>query len=103
MHNPDEDPIVAEIRRIREEHAAKFGYNIKLMSADTKRRARVLREMFAPHQFADENAKINELADADPEIRRIREEYAAKFGYDLKLRRFTAQDEAQRSRSRERR
>jgi len=81
MHTPDEDPIVAEVRRIREEYAAKFGYDMKLIDEDTKRRARVLRELFAPHDLADEN-------DDDPnvaEVRRIREEYAAKFGFDMKL------------------
>jgi hypothetical protein len=30
MHTPDEDPIVAEVRRFREEYAAKFGYDLKL-------------------------------------------------------------------------
>jgi hypothetical protein len=93
MHTPDEDPIVAEVRRFREEYAARFGYDMKLIDEDTKRRARVLREMFAPHD-QDENAKINELADDEPEVRLIREEYAAKFGYDLKLRRFAARNEA---------
>jgi hypothetical protein len=102
MHTPYEDPIVAEIRREREEYAAKFGYDIKLMNEDTKRRARVLREFFAPHD--------QEPADDDnpAEVQRIREEYAAKFGFDLKqmdedrkrrareLRaRFAAQDEAE--------
>jgi hypothetical protein len=77
----DDDPIVAEVRRVREEKAAKFGYDMKLIDEDTKRRARVLRELFAPHSLADEK-------DDDPnvaEVRRIREEYAAKFGFDLTL------------------
>jgi hypothetical protein len=101
MHTPDEDPIVAEVRRIREEYAAKFGYDMKLIDEDTKRRARVLRELFAPHDLADE--KDDDPNDA--ELRRIREEYATKFGFDLKLidakrrarelrPRFAAQDEA---------
>jgi hypothetical protein len=90
MHPLDNDPIVAEVRRIREEYAAKFGYDIKLMNEDTKRRARVLRALFAPHDPADENANLNELTEDDPnigEVRRILEEYAAKFGYDMKLKR----------------
>jgi hypothetical protein len=85
MHTPDEDPIVAEVRREREEYAAKFGYDMELIIADTKRRARVLRALFA-HDQAAENANINELAD-DPnvaEVRRIVEEYTTKFGYDMK-------------------
>jgi hypothetical protein len=76
MHTPDEDPIVAEVRRIREEYAAKFGYDMKLIDQDTKRRARVLRELFAPHDLVDD--KDDDPNDA--ELRRIREEYAAKFG-----------------------
>ena len=96
MHTPDEDPIVAEIRREREEYAAKFGYDMKLMDEDTKRRARVLRELFAPHDLADEN-------DDDPndaELRRIREEYATKFGFDLKRVEEDAQRRARESRAR---
>jgi hypothetical protein len=92
MHTPDEDPIVAEVRREREEYAAKFGYDMKLINEDTKRRGRVLRELFAPHLLTDEE-------DDDPndaEVRRIREEYAAKFGFDLKL-----IDEAAKRRARE--
>ena len=77
----DDDPIVAEIRREREEYAAKFGYDIKRMSEDTKRRGRVLRELFAPHLLTDE--KDDDPNDA--ELGRIREEYATKFGFDLKL------------------
>jgi hypothetical protein len=80
MHTPDEDPIVAEVRREREEYAAKFGYDMKLINEDTKRRGRVLRELFGPHDLADE--KDDDPNDA--ELRRIREEYAAKFGFDLK-------------------
>jgi hypothetical protein len=32
MNQPnDQDPILAEVRREREEYAAKFGYDLKLM------------------------------------------------------------------------
>ena len=31
-----EDPLVAEVRRIRQEHAARFGYNLDLIVADLK-------------------------------------------------------------------
>ena len=97
MHTPDEDPIVAEVRREREEYAAKFGYDMKLIIADTKRRARVLRELFAPHDPADENANMREpVIDDDPEVQRIREEFAAKFGFDLKQ-----MDEDRKRRARE--
>jgi hypothetical protein len=81
MHTPDEDPIVAEVRREREEYAAKFGYDMKLINEDTKRRGRVLRELFGPHDHADE--KDDDPNDA--ELRRIREEYATKFGFDMKI------------------
>ena len=76
----DDDPIVAEVRRVREEYAAKFGYDLKRMDEDTKRRGRVLRELFAPHLLTDEEDDPNDVA-----LRRIREEYATKFGFDLKL------------------
>jgi hypothetical protein len=84
MHTPDEDPIVAEVRREREEYAARFGYDMKLINEDTKRRARVLRELFAPHDQAHERSNMTEPADDDDpqELQRIREEYAAKFGFD---------------------
>ena len=81
MYTPDEDPIVAEVRREREEYAAKFGYDMKLINEDTKRRGRVLRELFGPYDLADE--KDDDPNDA--ELHRIREEYATKFGFDLNL------------------
>jgi hypothetical protein len=34
------DPIVAEVRKVRQEHAAKFGYNIKAIVEDARRRQR---------------------------------------------------------------
>ncbi|MEA3178659.1 MAG: hypothetical protein QOI59_2182 [Gammaproteobacteria bacterium] len=35
----DDDPIIAEIRRIREEWLAKFGYDMNLLMEDLTRRA----------------------------------------------------------------
>ena len=32
-----EDPVVQEVRRIRQEHAAKFDYDLKAIFADLKR------------------------------------------------------------------
>jgi hypothetical protein len=32
------DPIVEEVRRIREEHAARFGYDLKAIYDDLKKR-----------------------------------------------------------------
>lgn len=36
----DDDPVVAEIRRYREEYLASFGYNMKLVAEDILRRQR---------------------------------------------------------------
>jgi hypothetical protein len=33
-----EDSIVNEVRRVRDEHAAKFGYNIRKIAEDAKKR-----------------------------------------------------------------
>ena len=49
----DDDPIVAEVRRIREEYAAKFGFDLKQMDEDRKRRARELRARFAAQDEAE--------------------------------------------------
>jgi len=35
----DDDPIIAEIRRIREEWLARFGYDMNLLMEDLRRRA----------------------------------------------------------------
>jgi len=48
----DDDPIVAEVRREREEHAAKFGYDMKRVNEDRKRRIRELRARFGLHDKA---------------------------------------------------
>lgn len=37
---PMNDPIVTEVRRIREQRAAKFGFDPKRMMADARRRER---------------------------------------------------------------
>ena len=34
------DPIVTEVRRIREQRAAKFGFDLKRIMADARRRER---------------------------------------------------------------
>ena len=36
-----EDPIVAEVRRIRQEHAARFGYDLDLIVEDLKAQEQV--------------------------------------------------------------
>jgi hypothetical protein len=35
---PDEDPIVSEVRRIREEHAAQFNFDPRAIMEDYQRR-----------------------------------------------------------------
>ena len=35
---PDDDPIVAEVRRAREEYAAKFNFDLRLIFDDLKHR-----------------------------------------------------------------
>jgi hypothetical protein len=35
----DDDPIIAEIRRFREEYLASFGYDMKLLLEDVRRHA----------------------------------------------------------------
>jgi len=58
MHTLDNDPIVAEIRRAREEYAASLGHDIQLIVADTNRRGQALDEAVArldgdPNALAD--------------------------------------------------
>jgi hypothetical protein len=35
---PDDDPIVAEVRRVREELAARFNYDLRAICEDARRR-----------------------------------------------------------------
>ena len=64
MIQPDEDndPIVAEVRREREEYAASLGYDIQLIVADTNRRGQALHEAIA-RLDEDPNA-LNDLLDS---------------------------------------
>ena len=36
---PDEDPVIAEARRAREEYAARFGFNLEAIFEDLKQHA----------------------------------------------------------------
>jgi hypothetical protein len=38
-HEHDNDPIVSEVRRFREEYLASFGYDMNLVAEDIKRHA----------------------------------------------------------------
>jgi hypothetical protein len=62
MHAPENDPIVAEIRREREEYAASLGHDIQLIVADTNRRGQALHEAIA-RLDEDPNA-LNDLLDS---------------------------------------
>jgi hypothetical protein len=62
MHAPDNDPIVAEIRREREEYAASLGHDIQLIVADTNRRGQALHEAIT-RLDEDPNA-LNDLLDS---------------------------------------
>jgi hypothetical protein len=44
----DDDAIVAEVRREREEYAAKFGFDLKLIEERANQRVRALRAGLAP-------------------------------------------------------
>jgi hypothetical protein len=53
-----EDPIVAEVRRVREELAARFNYDVKAMFADMRKRQaalgdRLVRRDTKPDPIAD--------------------------------------------------
>ena len=41
-----DDPIVAEVRRIREEHAEKFGYDLEAIVADLQAREAQSEDVF---------------------------------------------------------
>jgi hypothetical protein len=76
----DDDPIVAEVRRIREEIAASCDYDYDRIAEYVRQQANEIRE----RMWADVYGRPSD----DPivaEIHREREEYAAKFGYDMKL------------------
>jgi hypothetical protein len=45
-----EDPIVAEVRRIREELAARFGFDVKAIFADLRSRQAALGERLVSRQ-----------------------------------------------------
>jgi hypothetical protein len=50
-----QDPIVDEVRRIREEHAARFGYDVDAIYADLKRiekESNEPRSSFGPRRLA---------------------------------------------------
>jgi hypothetical protein len=61
MDTQDNDPIVAEIRRHREEYAASLDYDIKLITADTNRRGKALAEAMS-RRDKDPNAIIDLLS-----------------------------------------
>ena len=60
-----EDPIVAEIRRIREEHAARFNYDLWAIYEDLKAQERKSGRKFVsypPRRISPEDQTANEPA-----------------------------------------
>jgi hypothetical protein len=49
----DDDPIVAEVRRIREEIAAKFDYDYGRIAEYVRQQAKEIRERMATHDVTD--------------------------------------------------
>jgi hypothetical protein len=72
-----EDPVVEEIRRIRQEHAAQFDYDLKAIFADLKRteeaRDQQQSPLLTPREPQDgENAEPNPgLHEAEPRLTRF--------------------------------
>lgn len=68
-----EDPVVQEVRRIRQEHAAKFDYDLKAIFADLKRteEARDPQQspLLTPQEAQDEAA--SDSAQPEPRLARF--------------------------------
>ena len=61
-----DDPIVAEVRRIRQEHAARFGYDLDLIVQDLKAQEKASDRQFIrlpPRRLADQTTEP--LAETD--------------------------------------
>jgi len=59
-----EDPIVAEVRKYREENAARFGYNIRAIAEDAKKREQESGRKLV--SFAREEGKVNQPGSKPP-------------------------------------
>jgi hypothetical protein len=60
-----EDPIVAEIRRIRQEHSARFNYDLRAICEDLKEQERKSGRQFVsypPRRIPPEDRTANEPA-----------------------------------------
>jgi hypothetical protein len=56
---PDEDPVVAEVRRAREELAAKFDYDLRSMMSDYQRRQATNGRTYAsPSDIQADSARV---------------------------------------------
>ncbi len=55
-----DDPIVAEVRRIRQEHAARFGYDLDLIVQDLKAQEKASGRQYIrlpPRRLSDQTTK----------------------------------------------
>jgi hypothetical protein len=59
-----EDPIVAEVRRTREELSARFGYDLKAIFADLRRRQAALGERLVSRTNRNEPAEAADQGSA---------------------------------------
>ena len=97
-----DDPIVAEVRKYRQEYAAKFGYDVRRIAADIMKRQRKsghklvsfvkegIRQArpgrLRPMKLHGVKLKHRRLAKKDPiveEIHRVRAEHSKQFNHDL--------------------
>lgn len=61
-----DDPIVDEIRRIRDEHAAKFGYDLDALVRDLREQERASGDEF--YEFAPKPAPVSPVVDGGSTI-----------------------------------
>ncbi len=60
-----EDPIVAEVRRIREELAARFNFDLKAIFADLRQRQTLVEErLVSPRKRVAPTGKVSEASSA---------------------------------------
>ena len=58
------DEIVEEVRKVREEHAAKFGYDISAICADIRRKqAKDGRKIVSTRKNVEKKSELQEILD----------------------------------------
>ena len=66
MQTPQIDPIIAEIRAIREEHAARFGYDVKAIFNDIQAKQRTSGRNYVRYHARRTYPKLNVPATPRP-------------------------------------